>query len=283
MSKLIADISHHKKVTDWGKFLNANGFVITKATEGKTFVDPMLKKFIVKCEAAKKPYWLYSFVRRGTELEGAKFLVKTCKDLVGPYFQGYALDIETGIDGKIPTVTGVKKAIEYLNSLGGKCMLYTMYAQYTIYKDIIQNLPSNCAWWEARYGSNNGKDTSNIYPCHSKVDLHQYTSRGTVPGIKPLNAIDLNKITHKNGKDLSWFTENKKTIISTEKKKIAKVITKKDPLNLRATATKKSKIIEKIPKGAEVEVLQSGNKWTRVSYCGKVGYCASIFLQTVLQ
>ena len=85
-------------------------------------------------------------------------------------------------------------------------MIYTMYAQYSQYKNLIKIRGSNCAWWEARYGKNNGLDTSAEYPCHSTVDLHQYTSAGKVDGIT--GDIDLNKI---KGKGISFFTGKKTT------------------------------------------------------------------------
>ncbi len=85
-------------------------------------------------------------------------------------------------------------------------MIYTMYAQYGSYKNLIKTRGSNCAWWEARYGKNNGLDTSAEYPCHSAVDLHQYTSAGKVDGIT--GGIDLNKI---KGKGISFFTGKKAT------------------------------------------------------------------------
>jgi GH25 family lysozyme M1 (1,4-beta-N-acetylmuramidase) len=213
MSKLYPDISHHKTVTSWDTLLSNCEFIISKATEGDTFVDSMLKTFIKECESHKKPYFLYTFMRNGKELSGTKFMVKTCKDLVGSYFMGYCLDVETGEDKKLPTVKGVQDSIDYLNSLGNKFLLYTMHAQYSTYKDVIKNRPTNCKWWEARYGLNNGTDTSKKYPCHAGVDLHQFTSKGTVPGVKNKGQIDLNKLTGTT--PLSWFTTPKKVTSNT--------------------------------------------------------------------
>lgn len=204
--KYIADISHHRKVTDWGVLKDAP-FIISKATEGTTFIDSTLNDFIRGCEQNHIPYFLYTFMRNGKELAGTKFMVETCKGKVGKYFRGYALDIETGGDGKTPNVEGVKASMDYLESLGMHYMIYTMYAQYTKYKNVITSRTNNCAWWEARYGANNGIDTSAKYPCHVGVDLHQFTSKGVYKGIATGSGIDLNRLT--GTKPLEWFVGGK--------------------------------------------------------------------------
>lgn len=158
-------------------------------------MDTALDSIIKNCEAKKIPYWLYTFLRKGEELEQAKFMVKTCKTKIGKYFRGYILDVESG-----NTASGVKEALEYINGLGYKTMIYTMYAEYSTYKSVIANRGSNCAWWEARYGLNTGNYNSK-YPPHSGVDLHQFTENGTCPGIN--DKIDLNRLTGK--KSESWF------------------------------------------------------------------------------
>lgn len=195
MGKII-DISHHHKVSDWKKVQGNVDVLITKATQGTGFVDDYFELIVQECEKRKIPYWLYTYLNKGDELAQAQFMVKTCQDKIGDYFVGYILDIE-----EKNTVTGVKKAMDYLAALNHKMMIYTMYAQYDTYKSLISNRPNKCAWWEARYGLNDGTYRSD-YPCHSGVDLHQYTSQGSCPGIS--DEIDINKVTG-NGKKLKWF------------------------------------------------------------------------------
>ena len=93
-------------------------------------------------------------------------------------------------------------------------MIYTMWAQYSKYKSVIDNALNDpyVAWWEARYGVNNGVYNS-AYPCHNGVDLHQYTSKGTVKGIG--YPVDLNRIT--GTKSLQWFTGSGSTPVPTPK------------------------------------------------------------------
>lgn len=200
MGKII-DISHHHHVSDWDKVEKNVDVMITKATQGTYFVDDYFETIVNQCEKRKIPYWLYTFLNKGNELAQAKFLVKNCRDKVGDYFVGYILDVESG-----SSAAGVKEALDYLAMLDHKMMVYTMYAEYDRYKGVIANRPKKCAWWEARYGLNDGVYRSK-YPCHDGVDLHQYTSQGSFPGIP--DEIDINRVTG-YGKSLKWFETPKK-------------------------------------------------------------------------
>lgn len=200
MGKII-DISHHHHVSDWDKVEKNVDVMITKATQGTSFVDDYFETIVNQCEKRKIPYWLYTYLNKGDELAQAKFLVKTCRDKVGDYFVGYILDVESG-----SSAAGVKEAMDYLAMLDHKMMVYTMYAEHDKYKNVLADRPGKCAWWEARYGLNDGVYRSK-YPCHSGVDLHQYTSAGSCPGIP--DEIDINRVTG-YGKTPKWFETPKK-------------------------------------------------------------------------
>lgn len=201
MTEYYPDISHHHSVDDWSEVEKYCPFMITKATQGISFVDSAMPGIVRQCEKRKIYYWLYAYLNKGNELAQAKFLEQTCRDKVGKYFMGYILDVEAG-----NTASGVQKAMDYLKTLSHKMMLYTMYSQYDRYKNIIAMRPTKCAWWEARYGLNNGKYDAD-YPCHAGVDLHQYTSNGVCPGFD--ERIDLSRITGQ-GKTAKWFITPRK-------------------------------------------------------------------------
>ena len=203
MADYYPDISHHHSVDDWERVADHCPFMITKATQGTSFVDSAMAGIVRQCEKRRVYYWLYAYLNKGDELAQAKFLEKTCRDKIGKYFMGYILDVEAG-----NTAAGVQKAMDYLKTLPHKMMLYTMYSQYDRYKNIIALRPKKCAWWEARYGLNNGRYDA-AYPCHSGVDLHQYTSNGTCPGFD--ERIDLNRITGQGKKEKWFLTPKKKT------------------------------------------------------------------------
>lgn len=189
------DISHYHPVVDWVKVKNEVGFLISKATQGTSYVDSTLDDFISGCEDNKIPYWLYTYLNKGNEKAQAQFMVETCKNKVGRYFVGYILDVEAG-----NTAANVKSALNYLDALGVKTMLYTNYSEYSTYSSVISGRGNNCAWWEARYGKNDGSYSSK-YPCHDGVDLHQYTDAGNCTGI---GLCDLNRLT--GTKAEFWFT-----------------------------------------------------------------------------
>lgn len=190
------DISHYNPVTNWETVKKNCPFLISKATQGIRTIDPTLTSFIKGCEQYKIPYWLYCYLDKGSELAQVKFMVSTCKSKTSSYFIGYILDIESG-----NRASDVKAALDYLTDLGNKTMVYTMYADYSQYAGMLKARPSTCAWWEARFGRNDGSYNSQ-YPCHSGVDLHQYTDQGSCPGIS--GKADLNRLT--GTKPESWFT-----------------------------------------------------------------------------
>ena len=196
--KAIPDISHYHPVNNWAKVKTDCSFMISKATQGTSFVDSTLDGFIKGCEKNKIPYYLYTYLNKGDELAQAKFMVKTCKGKVGSYFRGYILDVEAN-----NSASNVKEALIWLSKQSPKCMIYTGYSSYAKYKSVIDYRPSNCAWWEARYGNNTSYYDSK-YPCHNGVDLHQYTSQGKCEGIKGSGKVDLNMIVSTK-KKLSWF------------------------------------------------------------------------------
>lgn len=193
---MIPDISHHHPVKNWKRLCKNSSFLISKATEGTSYIDPTLKTFVNRCESNKCYYWLYSFVRKGNEIAQAKFLHEVCKGLVGKYFVGYILDVEDNSDAE-----DIIPSLKYLDKLGYKTMFYCMWSQKRKYQSVIDSMPENCAFWEARYGRNNGRYNGD-YPCHNGVDLHQYTSAGKVDSL--VGNIDLNRVTGA-GKSLKWF------------------------------------------------------------------------------
>lgn len=196
MSKYYPDISHYHPVRDWNEIKENCPFLIAKATQGTSYIDETLYTNIRECERRGIPYWLYAFLNRGEEEGQARFLVEVCHKRVEKHFVGYVLDVESGNAER-----GVERALDYLRRQRHKMMLYTMYSEYGMYERIIRRRPRDCAWWEARYGINNGIYDSR-YRAHRGADLQQFTSNGTCPGIP--GRVDLNRITGQ-GKRERWF------------------------------------------------------------------------------
>lgn len=193
---LYPDISHWQSVSSWTQIKQNCGFIIFKATQGTNFTDPKVASFIKGAESVGLPYFLYTYLNKGNELAQAQYLVRVGKSMAGKYFKGYMLDVEEG-----NSAAGVQAALNYLKSLGGKSILYTGYRHYNLYKGVIDSRGSNVCWMESRYGNNTGQYNAK-YPSHPGVDLHQYTSNGSCPGIG--GNVDLSRLT--GTKSVSWFT-----------------------------------------------------------------------------
>lgn len=201
---VMPDISHWETVTSWKKLKEEVPFIIFKGTQRCDYIDPKALETIRNCEKYEIPYWIYTFVEKGNEYEQAKFLVKTFKPNVneGRYFCGWCIDAEDK-GGNVDEQ--VLKGLKYLEGSGKwRVILYTMYSQMNKLPISIDyaKRKSKIAWWEARYGIDNGKYNALFQP-HKGVDLHQYTSKGSLPYIK--GDVDLNRLT--GTLDRSWFTE----------------------------------------------------------------------------
>lgn len=185
MEKLFPDISHYHPVEDWKLVKENVSCLISKATQGTSYIDPTAFYHMDGCEEHAIPYWMYAYLNKGNEIAQTKFLVNVCRNHIGPQFIGYVLDVEA--DNKS---SNVKAALEWLKLQRFPTMIYCGYSDYDMYRNILDNLDST-QWWEARYGANTGVYNPK-YPCHDGVNLHQFTSEGICPGIP--GTVDLNRV-----------------------------------------------------------------------------------------
>jgi len=210
---MIVDVSHHHPVKNWPLAKSSSDFLISKATEGTSYVDSTWKAFAEGCEKNGIPFWLFFFIRKGKEVDSVKFGIKTCEPYIKTckYFVGYAIDCETDLNKVDPNPTGAKASMDYLEKFcldnGYKSMFYSGWKDYERYASTIKNLGENSAFWEARYNT--------INTCHRDCDMHQYSSNGKCAFISG-GAGDVNVITG-FGKPLSWFI-SRDVQVTTEKK-----------------------------------------------------------------
>lgn len=268
----IPDISNYNHVSSWTKVKANCPFLISRATEGletKTTanllngIDRYLDRFIDGCEKNHIPYWLFVYLDKGNELAQTKYMIKVCKKKIGPYFRGYILDVEAH-----NKASNVKEALAWLSKQCDKCMFYTYYGMYSKYKSIITNLPSNCAYWEARTGKNTGYYDPR-YPCHKNADLFQYTSKGTCEGIS--GKCDLNMImSTKKGE--SWFTGKTEKSQPTETK-----------VSYYPRYTGKSTKIDTVFKVVGVPSTYRGTYVRRRPIARKNGYSGNSYIGTAKQ
>lgn len=226
---MFPDVSHHHPVKNF-KVAKKYEVIISKATQGTSYVDPTLKEFVKGCEANGISYWLYAFLNKGSELEQAKFLVNTCKGIVGKHFAGYVLDVECENDHK-----NVAQALKWISKQSDKIMLYTGYKDYPLYKDnILKKLPKNCKWWEARYYTNKPNAM-----CHSNANLYQFTCTYEADGITGL--CDFNEVKG----DPMWFKAPAPEKKYYKKAKGATLIEALDSIRVDSSFSNRKKIAKK--------------------------------------
>lgn len=189
MSKLLIDISHHHKIKNWDDAEKNCKLIISKITEGHTFTDNYAPTVIRECEERKIPYILYHYLRKGNIQKQIDFYIEKVKDYKAKNMVAYCIDVEEG-----NSRAEVSQALNYLNAKikGKKFLFYAMYADYSKYVSIINNLPKNGKYWEARYGYNDGIYRKK-HSCHNTAFLHQFTSTAEFSWVS--GGIDLNRIT----------------------------------------------------------------------------------------
>lgn len=74
------DISNHQEGIDLPSLLPSLDFVICKATEGTTFVDPFCDTFVQQVKKAGKRWGFYHFGRKGDPYIEADFFIKNCEN-----------------------------------------------------------------------------------------------------------------------------------------------------------------------------------------------------------
>ncbi|GGE56991.1 lysozyme [Pullulanibacillus camelliae] len=177
------DVSHWQGDIDWQKVKQAGkSFVFIKATEGPSFVDPMLKKHHNGAKSAGMKVGFYHFARFTSEKEAvqeAQHFLETTKGLSRDL--PYALDIETN-NASLSKSTLSKAALAFLNHIkqihGKNAILLYTYTSFA--KTHLDASLKSIPLWIAHYGvkkpGNNG--------IWNTWQYFQYSSNGTVPGIK---------------------------------------------------------------------------------------------------
>ena len=164
------DISHHNKHQFISNQLDFNkqDFIIVKATEGKSFVDPMWDEYMGVIDSLGKPYGLYHYARpeNNDAIAEAKYFINTIKK-----------DGEKGIlvldwEGKATTFD-IQWAIDWMNYVehyyGKKPLIYCS-SWYT--KKLKPVLANGNGLWVAHYTKAN-KPAIYTYPFYT---IWQYSS-----------------------------------------------------------------------------------------------------------
>lgn len=174
------DISHWDGFIDWEKLKLNVGFVFMKATEGTTFIDPMLNNYRNHANEHKIPYGFYHFFRpKKSGVEQAEHFIKTIKS---SFNQGNLLPV---LDWEATNDNNPKRQI-----IEAKAFLDVVEKEYGK-KPIIYTGPSffqslkapeyfaEYPLWVAHYKVK----TPWVPKPFTKYLIHQYSETASVPGI----------------------------------------------------------------------------------------------------
>ena len=163
------DISHHNKYqfVDGSLNINSHDFVMIKATEGRSFEDPMLEHYL-EVLAPEKLYGFYHYARpeNNSPISEAKNFI----DTIGVYYKEAMLALDW--EGKALRCD-IHWAVEWLKEverLTGKKPLFYCSSSYT--KKLKPILDNNNGLWVAHY-TKDSQPTVHTYPFYA---MWQYTS-----------------------------------------------------------------------------------------------------------
>lgn len=208
ITNCIPDLSSYDKTIDFDT-LCANVDFVTLRTRycNKTdnFFEDRARELVVR----DMPFAVYDYATLMSH-DNAKLQAEKLYELASPYNPRiYYIDTEqlgTGVS-RTQEYEYIRTYVKRLRELGAKVVgQYTGDWLYSTYYYKLQDIFDTI--WIASYGKNNGLDEGitlkSAAKC-DKVDLHQYTDKGTIPGVS--NKGDLSHLT--GNKPLEWFTGRK--------------------------------------------------------------------------
>lgn len=194
---VIADISKWQGDIDWSKASKVLDLVIIRTQDGRAKEDHMHRVYEREATKYNVPFGVYSFVRAGTPNE-AKLEARAFYNRASKNTQFYVLDVEVNTNKKGYSMRKVVDAyMDEMNRLTNKKI--GLYVANHLYSSFNLNTKRFDFVWIPRYGKS--------APSH-KHDIWQYTSRGSLPGIK--GDVDLNRLS--NGAKLEYFTNRVSSI-----------------------------------------------------------------------
>lgn len=164
------DISHHNSwlYNRGGIDFTNHDFIILKATEGRTYTDPMYDKYIEKIKELNKPYGIYHYARpeNNTAKQEAQHFCKT----IGKDGDNAILALDW--EGKA-TTCNIQWAVDWLKYVEDvyhkKPLIYCSSWYTSRLKSVLEN---GNGLWVAHY-TKAKKPTIHTYPFYT---IWQYTS-----------------------------------------------------------------------------------------------------------
>lgn len=206
--KRIADISHWNEDINWDLAREELDFVIFRASAG--FIKD--RKYIYNTTNCGLPYGVYHYVKASNAKEAkeeAQFFLNIIKETnTSPLF--YIADVEYEAQNASNTEEVCVTFLQELRDQG--CERIGLYINGW-YKWAGKAINMCDIMWIPHWGWDNGNVPDESYRSPHYCDIWQYTSKGTINGIK--TDVDLNILI--GNKDLNWFLNKKEEKIMAEK------------------------------------------------------------------
>ena len=193
----IIDVSEWQTTIDWSKVIGAGlALAIIRVQHGSTHEDLTYKVNIPAVIKAGANYAVYAYFSATSTADAAveaNDFYNRARAVIGsgrqPRF--WAIDVETvEMGGNVGAMrAGVEAYMDKLNALGVPDSKIVLYIANHLYPQFNLNVNRAAAVWIPSYGANDGTVAGSTKPAHP-YDLWQYTSTGSVPGIK--GNVDMN-------------------------------------------------------------------------------------------
>lgn len=187
------DVSNVNGPIEW-KLVRLAGFqfAFLKATEGKTFNDPYFAQNRAQAELAGVRIGPYHFARpdHNDPITEARHFA----EVVGKLKAG---ELRPVLDYEIPTSLTTSHTLQWITTFNQEVKRLTgvlpiFYSYPALIAGMSLSRPVGAGLWEAAYGPNDGQPHTFMVPRPwRRAVLHQFTSKGKVPGVN--GAVDISE------------------------------------------------------------------------------------------
>ncbi|MFT8887411.1 MAG: glycoside hydrolase family 25 protein [Ethanoligenens sp.] len=183
----IVDISHHDTITNWAALKGATSGLYTKATEGSTYVDPMLGAYSAAAEKAGLPIGFFHYFWPTNDPTDAAKQADHFYQTIQPYGYAFypALDVEedNNLTPAALTAAVLSFATEFEHVSGHSLLIYC--SRKFADKYLTSPALAKYGLWVADY---NGQKPAQAGAWKSHI-MWQYTDHASIAGVpNPMDA-----------------------------------------------------------------------------------------------
>lgn len=192
----VADISHHDVISDWAALKSATGGLYMKATEGSSYVDPMLDSYSKAAQGAGLAVGYFHYFWASAQTADAVTQAGYFYRAIHPYAYTFypAVDVEEPLDHDQKQLT----AAQITESVLAFCKEFERLSGHSLLIYCSRNFAdkylsdarlAKYGLWVADY---NGREPTQAGAWKTHA-MWQYTNRATLPGVP--NPMDANHAT----------------------------------------------------------------------------------------